>query len=215
MPAKSERDVADLYPPSSRDDLDLARGRALSQYAHLESQLSSLFSQGFETHAPGLVHHNRAVHAVFVFYKIVNTRSRNQILQKVVEDRLKSSSSTFRKTLFKQMAETDEFRNKLAHWTVNGALGTDGQQRHFLVRGPYGIVKDHLGTTDLDSWVIRMRFLFYLFSFVTSKIIGLHPEWAQPRAAFEEILLRPIIYPPLPDHPIVPIWQGPTAPPPP
>ncbi len=210
MPSKSELDIANKYPPSTRYQIDHARGAAISQYAHLESELSNLFSIGFET--PGnKVSHFQRVHAGFAFRKIGSSRARNEILESAIRWRGKHIGGIFYNSLFKELDKIDKFRNHMAHWTVYIALGDNGE-RHFIVPPNGGIGGIFYSVGEIHDWVMRMRFTFYLFCVVRYSVEDRYPEWASQESS-NEILRLPVSYPPPSSHPLVPIWKGPTVPP--
>ena len=212
MSSKSESDITNSHPPSSRRDIDSARGSAITQYAHLESQLCHIFSLGFDTHEKGHVHHNRATHAAFVFYKILNSRSRNEILAEVLKEKAHSCSQNFRKSLIKELEKIDSIRNKLAHWEVNISMGSDGKERHFLVPPRHGITDGCYSPREILDWKMRMQFSFYLFAIVGYSILDTFPDWlSKERGAV--ILTERVTYPPTADHALIGIWHGPILPP--
>lgn len=210
MSTKRLRDKADDFPSSTREEFDLARGRAISQYAHLEVTLCDVFSIGFDTHEGTLVHHRRSQHAIFVFYKIMNSRSRNEILRRVVAEKVLLSSELFRKTLFTELRNLDEFRNKLAHWEVNQSVGSDGKNRHFLVPPRRGIEAECYAPSEIFDWLVRVQFSVYLFNLLRYSATGNFPEWASQYSC-EQIFQQRVVYPPVSDHPLRSVWQGPTA----
>lgn len=211
MVSKSESDIADEYPPSSQDDLDLERGRFISQHVHLETQLSNVFCLGYNAWEGNTVYHDRAVHGTFVFYKIISSRTRSDILKEIIKNKCKMCKDIFIKSLFNELNEIDNFRNKVAHWERCVALGTDGQQRYFLTKPRHSVLEESISPGHMADFIIRMRFSYYLFCIVWQHALENYYSWA-PREACEKIFHQKVVYPPSPDHPLIPTWNGPTAP---
>lgn len=86
----------------------LARAEAIGAYARLEDALSYVFNilLGTDTNISSIV-----------FWRIVNTTFRNQILVRLVEARYGTSFKKFFPSLIALVRQCDEERNKIIHWT--------------------------------------------------------------------------------------------------
>lgn len=210
MAPKTELEIADMHPPSSMDDLHHARGQAIHQYVHLEKTFITIFEHAVGARVGNVINQRQSEISKFTFSQMVNTRSRNAILEKSLGGIFQGSHKTFRNGLMSELSKLDAIRNQLAHWEATAINGTTGL-RWGLHKPGGGHSIASLFTDQITDYTVRLRFAYYLFESVNLFARGVgDPQWILP-ASLQEIFLRPVSYPPPLDHPLVQIWQGPVA----
>lgn len=195
--------------PENPDDSNMliARAKALEEYALLESALAQLLSTLLGT---------TAQKASIVFFAIFNSRSRNQILETLLEVAHKNQYDTYwygepgslgkPKTggLFTLIHQLNEERNRIVHWhpvqKIDGGKSSfELMPPKFWHRGPAraSITVDTLTEfKNKANFVYRSVNMFYLFT---------TPEFSVPddaRDTWRDIFGRPAIYPPSNTHPL-------------
>ena len=87
-------------------ELMIARAGAIQAYAYLEFCLASLFARLLQTDIDA---------AGIVFYRIINARSRNRILNDLKKNRCRDIYPEYWNSLIKNMTELDQKRNEIVH----------------------------------------------------------------------------------------------------
>jgi hypothetical protein len=166
-----------------RDQFYIARAEALNAYALLEKSLALLFSKVLETDPR---------YATLIISKIVNTRARNEIVQRVIDMHTVGTFKAFTNSLFARITEADSERNKLVHWHVD--IHSDPlslRPTNFL-----SATEDRMSEAKIEGlWKKAM----YLASVVNEFDTHLQ-DWARDPTLHEKYL-RPLCYPPEPDAP--------------
>lgn len=212
MAPKSQSDFADMRPPSNVDDMDIARGRAIAQFNHVESELISLFSLGFDAFLGDANSHHRSRYAIRLF-EIMSQQQRIKAAEEAVRSKAPACSPAFRKSLFTQIYDLTAIRNSLAHSVNQVTMGSDGRTRFFLVTHRGSVDEKSLWPAAIDEARVRMQFVYYLMCIVRYSALNHYPAWASLQTC-QRILPQRVVYPPPSNHPLVGnVWTGPTSPP--
>jgi hypothetical protein len=97
-------------------ELYVARSHAIEAYAVLENSLASLFTHLSET--PTKI-------GGIIFYRIVNTRSRNTIIEQMLHERRGTDYNAFWNSVAKLIQGLDQKRNEIIHWHTVQSLAAD------------------------------------------------------------------------------------------
>jgi hypothetical protein len=197
----------DVKLPSSVQFL-LLRGRAIEAYSTLEYYLCRLLAD-----FSGMT---REVASV-VFYKVTSTRSRNEILDKLLRKKHGATCRLYWNSVLKEISKIDERRNQIVHWVTIAAPAEDGPDagRTMLpgasIFAPPDVPLDaNAGTPKIDrddlfEFVIRTEFfarsLEALGRFLRPPLFRGQPDLEQ-LAAWREIFQQPATYPPPSSHPL-------------
>lgn len=169
----------------ARDQFYISRAEALNSYALLERALTILFAAQLGT-APN--------YATLIVSKIINTRARNEVIQKVVDHSTGKRFRPFTNSLFAQVAEADGLRNQLVHWHV--------EERD---DGTFALCPtDILSTSDArmtEAEIDALNHHCLFLSGVTLVFSNHTRDWAKDPALHERFRL-PLRYPPEPDDPL-------------
>jgi hypothetical protein len=180
----------------ARDQFNIARAEALNAYAMLEKGLAFIFAKcsGGDVRISTLV-----------MSKIVNTRARNEIVQRAVDMRTVNTFKTFTNSLFALIGQIDGERNKLVHWHVD-------EKGNELALRPTNLLsdsEDRMTENDIDNLWTKALFL--------ARVIGLldthMADWGNDPALHERFL-QPLRYPPEPDDRLFQSYKDMTSPPP-
>lgn len=105
-------------PDDPRVTMTLARGFAIGAYAGLEQSMCLAITE--------LAGMDRDVGTLF-FYRMVNSRSRTVVLEKLLNRRFKRDFNLFRNSILKRIGVLDAKRNGIVHWTlVSEVSSVDG-----------------------------------------------------------------------------------------
>lgn len=178
----------------SYSQLYVARAGAIETYAGLEGQLGMLFARllGVDLQTAGIV-----------FYRIVNTRSRNTILEKLLHLKHGAAYDAFWNSLVKHIRKLDGWRNEVVHWRARG-VGFGGPE--------YVLV---LAATDIwdpspngPCWDVENLKYFHAYALFVTKLVEQlrrHFEGAPIDDAWLQIFREPVAYPPVDNHPLFPM----------
>lgn len=197
------------------DQLHLACGQAINAYATLEWTLCDLFRSlaGLETNT-----------ASIIFYKIVSTRARTSIIEKLMKLKYRAEWQpdfwTFIKrycqTMLAAVTQIDLQRNEIVHWHVGidvySSVGASPPQEYPLrfeatLFSPQNMSGGALTKTiaDMDAFHVRCDFLaqslMALYKFLEN-------ERMHEFAAWRDIFSQPLQYPPSSPHPLFPMYEG-------
>lgn len=199
-------DIFASTPEYSRKELNQARGDFIDAYSEFEHHMVNTFAHAFKGPDEFEIGNRRLVTAAFVFSKIVNTRSRSQILERVMRDAANGKFSVFRKSLFKQVSTVDDFRNKVAH---GRAISRSNGTKNVIM-----LISDHREFAPITIPMIRHEI---------ERITSLRIIWQAWNLYNEgesfggigldtsiEIFQQPVVHPLPEDHPIS-RWQRESA----
>ena len=175
-----------------RDQFYIARAEALNSYALMEQSLSFLFASRLGT-APQ--------YATLIVSKIVNTRARNEVIQRIVDDSSARLFRPFTNSLFTQIGKADGLRNQLVHWHVEEKEGRfQLKPADLLTTSDARMSEDEI--VDLGRQCIFLSAVMMVFRAHLD-------EWKSPslHARFQQ----PLRYPPEPDDPLSQIGKEPPA----
>ena len=189
-------------PASTMDDLHLSRGRYIQQYSSLEQIQVNVFAEAFRRNPDDSVDHFRKDLASFTFKKMVNSRSRGQVLEKWLTGRTPEYTQ-FIRSLFKECAKVDAFRNHVSHWRPQ----TRSVKMQNTVKSVVILVDDFLSIPPISIPEIeyeagRIRLVQSGFSAWYHHIRGEQTDRLSLEALLQ-IVQRPLPYPPTRDHPLV------------
>jgi hypothetical protein len=196
---------------SSDDAFWATRGRAIQAYAEVEHSLFRLFAYltGMELEI-----------AAIIFFKIVNASTLFGIIEKLLAAKLDDEYATFSATLFKQLYQLSEARNRIVHWIVATQWAEDDETpRHQLIPGNVytGGGWSPLTIDDVIDFWRKCEFVSrtcYIFLRTIDQTMN-HPTDGLTRQTWREIFLQPIAYPPPLGHPLDPMTPEPSDQPPP
>lgn len=190
-------------------ELMIAREQAIQAYANLEQSLASIFATLLKTDYET---------AGIVFFRIINSRSRNIILEDLFKKRYKTKFSSYRNSIISMIKNTDNERNQIIHWHVIKEIniGADfSSTAHFRLQPPNfwktGPDKPSMHSLELQDFRHRCDFLsrsinrFQLF--MLNKLDG------PALQTWLEIFQQPAVFPPPDTHPLSPNYKGPDTPP--
>ena len=156
----------------------IARSEALNAYNLVEQGLAIVFARmlGTETRF-----------ATLIISKIINTRARNEVVQRVIDDRTKKEFRPFTNSLFTEIADVDSIRNQLVHWRVDVMTGD------YTLR-PADLMSDsdaRLHEADIDELVKKCLFLAETIHFFDGFIQNEVPD-----QTWRDRFSQPLKYPP-------------------
>jgi hypothetical protein len=186
-----------------RYEFALKRSEALNVYTRVEASLCLLF----ETVATL----DRET-AELIFYKIVNTSSRLQILDALLKKNIDSSYEAYwegipntpnRRGLVHLLRDIDAFRNKIAHWVLAATISAEGA-RLGLVRPNIWADEssEQITTEDIVSFIEKADWVsrsVNTMAVYLKNTAGQDQDW---RRTWHGIFQQPCTYPPTTDHPL-------------
>ncbi len=182
--------------------LQIARANAIQRYADLEQALCELFSYLSDTDP---------VVAGTIFFRIVNTRSRATILEKLMRKKHGKTYHEFFKSVMKGLRPIDDTRNEVIHWHLIGIghRGANGKPefREMVLTPPALWMfesADQQHTTELlAAFSEKCAFFTRVLSAFTDK---LNRRVVLGRASLD-IFHQAIKYPPPKSHPLAQVQR--------
>jgi hypothetical protein len=190
---------------------------AIEEYAGVESALARLFAALLGT---------TDRRGSIIFFAIVNTRSRNSILEALLEDLHGRKYDTYwygdpgspgnPKTggLLTLVRQLDDERNHIVHWHTVRQIGPEISEAlyppHFWHRAPLAdpiTIETLTQFTQKANFVGRSISMFYAFTSMYDRLP------AEAQKTWLEIFARPALYPPANSHPLSPNYKAPETPP--
>jgi hypothetical protein len=170
--------------------LCLARGVAMNAYAGIEQNLAVLLATFGDM--PSDVGHT-------IFYQIVNTRARLQILKKLKKRKLGNQYDLFWRSVTEQIKDLDEGRNELAHWHV--IPRTPPADWDYVLKSPrpygYGGEKE-LTVEKCEEFAAHCTVIDFVLNMFWASLNNAPP----PTDAWRDIFQRELVYPPLEGTPL-------------
>jgi hypothetical protein len=197
-------DLADMViAPDGQNDtgikllITVGRGTAIQNYAALEHTLCMLMANLMGTSVQ--------ISSV-IFFRIINTRSRNKILDDLMKLRT-TGYEEYWKSLLKLIRKVDSTRNEIVHWTA--VTNINPPSISMTLRPPDFWNRDsatELGIADLQEFSDKCNFInrsLAMFNVVVFNQGGTgHGPWF-------EIFRQQAVYPPPSTHPL---FQKPPTP---
>lgn len=199
----------DLWVRFQTDPIWAIRGRAIDEFARLESFLCDLMATIL-----GVPRETGAA----IFYNMTAFRSRLSIM----EDRLKADPSKYQlympfwRSLRNGVTRVNETRNRVVHWHSTTWISSDGEVQIRLFPGDYWTVDQETGFITSESMVAFFNDCNYYSRNCYWFKNSLNPGKDIPddmAAAWREKCLQPIPYPPPKDVPPSSPPETPESPP--
>jgi hypothetical protein len=180
-------------------ELMLARAKAIQMYASVEQSLASLFGVLVQT-SPKI--------AGIIFFRIVNTRSRNAILEGILKERHGTAYDVYWTSILKMVVQLDSERNEIIHWHVVQELGKfegDRALTSFKLSVPnfwaYTATSPSKSAHDINQFSFRCDYVTRSLNMFTVHLQGdVLP--AESASTWREIFQQPAVYPPPDNHPL-------------
>lgn len=198
--------LEDAIKISHQDPIWANRGKAIQSYAILEQSLCSLFSDLSETKQ----------HIVTtVFYKIINSDSRNKILEKLLHGKHGRKYNLFWNAYFKELRKIDIKRNEIVHWlsAMNAAINT----QNMMIIGITLIHPASLGHKEPPSQITSSDLLEFaikcdIFARLCNMFVAAtsHKEMGDAAKPWLDIFQQSLVYPLPANHPL--LGQTPSIP---
>jgi hypothetical protein len=206
----SKYDLSDGDRAAGLEALMIARAQAIQAYANLEQSLCQLFAflLGVDMAAAGLI-----------FFRIVNTRARNKIIEGLLEMKYEAKYDKFWNSVFKLLRKTDERRNEIVHWHgMFDAYVQEGREGYILrssLAPPNfwgGVSTRRIEPNDMHEFCDQCDFLIRCAgAFEVTMKDGRFSDVP----SLIDIFQQPAPYPPPDSHPLSPTYKAPESPPPP
>lgn len=160
--------------------------------------------------------------AGIAFYSIQNARTRNRMVEDLLEHRHDNTYSLFWNSWNKECRRLDGIRNQVAHWhlsTTHSVRGGIAQpSKSALKRPTYWSARDWqpisaMGPNELRGFAEECHCIAHMlglfFHYLTEDFHGYEPQ------TLHDIFQQPIPYPPPADSPLSPNHKAPENPAPP
>jgi hypothetical protein len=201
-------DLTDVQRQAGLDEIWTYIGHATQAYAAIEQSLCYLLSYLSET-KPDI--------AAIIFYRIVNNKSREQILEKLLKKKHGADYSLFWNSFAKILRELTETRNHCMHWHSMTYIGSNGFEK-VILRPPqvFNILDESQSITkegllEFITKCMDMTKLCNMFTIFLSKQFPLENLYDTWRGIFQQ----PITYPLPHTHPLSQKLKAPENQPPP
>lgn len=173
-----------------RLEFSSARAGAIEAYAMLEKWLSSLFAHLLKT-SPSL--------GGIVYFRIINTRSRNRILEDLLKRRYKKACGLYWNSLLKLIGILDQRRNEIVHWHMNytheeGSHPDDGM--HFSLVPATGWATNSDASISTDEFIQFIEKCIFTYTEVQEFLNYLHEIDGEKLDPSHDKFQRALIYPP-------------------
>lgn len=194
--------------PDNAVEFLLLRAQAINSYAGLESSLCSLLATLLGADLES---------ASIIFYQVVNTRSRNRILEQLIKKRFSEEYSAYfhgipntpnKRGLITLVNDLDSSRNEIIHWHTVNHIGGDSQDTltSTLVLQPpasfFGRQDAMRTTSHLVEFIGKCDFVqrsINMFALYQRPLDILNDDF---RDTWRDIFQRPCVYPPPDNHPL-------------
>lgn len=208
--------VIDLGIPSPHAvEFYILRSTAIDAYSGLESSLSGLLT---------LLLGNDMRAATAIFHRLSNTKSRNLIIEDLLQQRFGETYSAFwhgipktadKRGLMNIVQDVDGKRNQLVHWVVVRNIGDTSD--HLTLRPPSFFASNseaEMTAADLGHFTTKANFAARIINMFTFAL-GPNGEHLGEAglATWRETFQRPCSYPPPDSHPLSPNYKAPQSPP--
>jgi hypothetical protein len=192
------------------EKLQLARAKAIQSYASLEQVLCELFSYASETIPPV---------AGTIYFKITASRTRLDILDKLMKIKHKSTYALFFNSMRKMVDMIERNRNEIVHWHMLG-VGDEGSTgraefREMVLFPPnFWIIDQNTPRYTIDDLLNFKSQCDFLGMAVRMFVDTLNNREFLGRPPIDPgIFQRALEYPPSADHPLAGIrptsWETP------
>lgn len=192
-------------PADNALPLMLARAKALESYAGLESSLSMLLSVVLGTDMES---------AAIVFFRITNTKSRNQIIEALLKKRFGDTFTHYwfgvpntanKRGLMSLVRELDGLRNEIIHWHTMTTIDVEATPHTAMA----ALVPPNFWHSPSSRRTVDDLLEFIQKADFASRSINMfvahHGGYQNPSPltdAWRDIYRRPCVYPPPSTHPL-------------
>ena len=196
----TEIDPGGVQRAKSENELLLARAKAIQGYATVEQSLCTLFAHLLGA-PPDL--------AGIVFFRIINSRSRNGIMEGLLKRRAQAEYRAFWVSILKLITVADQQRNEIVHWHMSVNISPPTIEVR-LIPPNFWIMTDstpyYTGAKLLEfeakcDFLSRSLMMFYLL--LRTDLPSANRE------TWHEICQRELTYPPPDTHPLSPNYKAP------
>ena len=196
--------MVDTFPVNGSDpfraeenNFHVSRAAAIQAYAKLEQALCSLFALLLAVGAP---------EAGIVFFKIVNAKSRLDIIEKLKKRKLGGANNLYFNSLLSGLKQLDGRRNQLVHWHEHFAIRMEdgAAYKPATLEPPNFWIHDENTVPLTHADLIDFAYEADFYTRATNTFTWHHEpqgELAQDEP-WLSILARPLAYPPPEDHPL-------------
>jgi hypothetical protein len=184
--------------------LMVLRAKAIDSYANLEMTLSTLFGRllGVKPDVAGII-----------LFRVTNAGARNSIVEKILHHRYGKKYNLYWNSVKALLRPLDQRRNEIVHWhmATYPNFGRTGKiTSASAILAPLNIwerrrSKGKLREKDLADFALKCEFVEAALWHLAVYGIGRIGKRG-PRSTWQDILRRPIDYPPAPAHPICLMW---------
>jgi hypothetical protein len=168
-----------------RDRFYIARAEALNGYALMEKGLAFLFTTALNANPR---------YGTLIISKMINTRARNEVVQRIVDWETGNVCRLFTNPLFSMIASADGVRNKLVHWHVK-----ERSEEEFVLIPTDVLSKSEAALTEQE--IDAFNCLCVFIAAALGKFASEFNE-ATRDPALRGRFLQPLRYPPEPDDPL-------------
>lgn len=182
----------------AQDAFNIARAEAIDAYAQLEISLMFLLT---------LMIGRKQHHSMAILSRMNNARSRNIVIQKIVDKETTKKYRAFTNSLFKTISEVDEVRNQIVHWHMASIFShdesTSEDRMHALIpfnpidREPPLLYKSDIADFTWKTFFVA-REASDFSSFLDPDQATRVASWPQ---SWRDRFLQPLSYPPERGHP--------------
>lgn len=163
----------------ARDRFYVARAEALNWYASVEQGLAFMFATALATNPR---------YATLIISKMINTRARNEVVQRIVDWHTGKRFRAFTNSLFTIIGNADTQRNQLVHWRVKA------RDKGGFALIPADILSDSDDAMD-ESEIGALSHKCFFLAAVTGAMSRHMKDWASDPALHERFQ-QPLHYPP-------------------
>lgn len=171
-----------IISKSEIQSFHIARAEALDAYNLLEQGLGITLAQLLSEHPK---------FGSLVMSKMINTRARNEVVQKVIDHKSGKAFRPFTNSLFAEIATVDLKRNQLVHWHQN-LLGDDG-----LYLRPTDFMSDSADKMTKEDMIEMGKKCAFLSRALL--LLRAHMRDTSRYPTLRERFAEPLRYPPEPD----------------
>jgi hypothetical protein len=178
------------------NEFNIKRSEAINAYAALEQSIANLFSTLLGANI---------IKSYVVFSRIINVRSRNEILSELMRISYGDEYKTFFKSLLAELSKIDVTRNNIVHWillTTHSDQPFDTERDIAPHRHPNIFSEGRMLKPDVIEFRRRADFAARILEFFNSHLLFGDRPAPGGRKAWSEIFHQRVCYPPPKDHPL-------------
>ena len=168
----TEEEMVSSYRPSSFDEINYLRGRAIHQYIHLETQAYSAFAFAVGARATGLIDALKDKFASEVYLDVIrNSHSHRRLLRSIGRQYLPDDKQIFVRPMLNAFEQATTIRNALAHRKTGQSLGLDGELRFYVCNAQSQPGEGALFAENLEDFIVKGQFLLFALTSFSSALL--------------------------------------------